>query len=108
MGFRSWWASWRSRYEALVEEYGGIAVATYFSLFFATWFGFWIAIRTGWSPDSAASMGTVGLAWVLTKTTQPVRIGLTVVLTPLVVRLRRSRTAVPGPTEPTEPPPPQA
>jgi hypothetical protein len=53
-------------------------------------------------------MGTVGLAWVLTKTTQPVRIGLTVVLTPLVVRLRRSRTAVPGPTEPTEPPPPQA
>jgi hypothetical protein len=92
MGLADWWAGWRSRYEALVEEYGGIAIGTYFTLFFGTWFGFWVAVRSGFQASETATMGTVGLAWVLTKTTQPVRIGATVVLTPLVVRLRRRLT----------------
>jgi hypothetical protein len=89
MGFGDWWRGWRSRYEALVEEFGGVAIATYFTLFFGTWFGFWVAIRAGWQSSEAASMGTVGLAWVLTKTTQPLRIALTIGLTPLVMRARR-------------------
>jgi hypothetical protein len=60
-------------------------------LFFGTWFAFWIAIKTGFEPNDAASgAGTVGGAWVATKVTQPIRIGLTVVLTPFVVRLRHA------------------
>lgn len=86
-----WWASWRKRYEGLVEEYGWVAIGTYLALFFGTWFAFWVAIEVGFEPSGAASSaGTVGGAWVATKVTQPIRIGLTVVLTPLVVKARHA------------------
>lgn len=104
MGLGDWWASWRRRYEALVEEYGGVAIGTYFALFFGTWFAFWVAVRSGFEAADAATMGTVGLAWALTKATQPIRIGATLVLTPLAVRLRRRLTGG-GPPAPPAPPP---
>lgn len=86
-----WWGSWRARYEALVEEYGWVAIATYFTIFFGTWFGFWVAIRSGYEPGgAAASAGTVGGAYVATKLTQPLRIGITLVLLPAVVRVKRA------------------
>lgn len=89
MGF---WAGARARYEKTVEEYGRVAIGTYFALFFGTWFSFWLAIRTGWSVEGAAGgAGTVGGAYLATKLTQPVRIGATAVLTPLVVKVLRWR-----------------
>ena len=76
-----------------------IAVIAYFTIFFTTWFGAWIAIqrgvdlaalakRVGLSPSGiVANLGAGTAAYIFTKILQPVRIGLTVVLTPLLARL---------------------
>lgn len=97
------WASWRTRYEKVVEEYGSAALGTYVALFVATLIGFWVAIRSGVQVEgAAATAGTVGSAYIATKMTQPLRIAATVVLTPAWVRVvRRMRR----PATPTPPPP---
>jgi hypothetical protein len=99
-------ALWRERYSKLVEEYGTAAIGTYLVLFFGTWVGFWLAIRSGIQVEGAmAESGTIGGAYLATKLTQPIRIAATVVLTPLVVgawhRLR-GRDRIPE----VKPPPP--
>lgn len=92
-----WWSDLRGRYEKVVEEFGRVAIGTYFVLFFGTWFSFWLAIRSGVAIEGAASTaGTVGGAYVATKLTQPVRIAATIVLAPLVMKLLRLRTAAPA------------
>jgi hypothetical protein len=46
-----------------------------------------VALRAGWAPSSASGKaGTFAAAYIITKLTQPIRIGLTVVLTPFVAR----------------------
>ena len=82
-----------------MAEYGVIAVIIYFSIFFLTWVGAWAAIergvdlaalakRVGFSSTGiVANLGAWTAAYIFTKLLQPVRIGLTVVLTPLVARL---------------------
>jgi hypothetical protein len=82
-----------------MAEYGVIAVIIYFAIFFLTWIGSWAAIergvdlaalarRVGLSSNRlVASLGAWTAAYIFTKLLQPVRIGLTVVLTPLVARL---------------------
>jgi hypothetical protein len=95
-----WWRTQRERYEKLVAEYGWTAVGVYVSLYLGTWFAFWVAITQGIDVGTAAAgAGTIGGAWVATKVTQPIRIGATLVITPLVVAgLRRLRLrSVPPP-----------
>lgn len=96
----SWWQDLKARYGQTMEEFGRVAVGTYLVLFAGTMLGFWIAIRMGFEPaGAAAGAGTVGAAWVATKLTQPLRIGATIVATPLVAavlsRLRTSEPALP-------------
>ncbi|HUQ80803.1 MAG TPA: DUF1279 domain-containing protein [Gemmatimonadaceae bacterium] len=72
----------------LLAEYGTVAVIVYFVIFFGVLAGFYLAIRFGWRPSSAAgSMGTLAAAYIATKLTQPIRIAATVVVTPLVAKL---------------------
>ena len=72
----------------LLTEYGTVAVIVYFAIFFAVLGGFWLGIRFGWRPSSAAgSVGTLAAAYIATKLTQPIRIAATVVLTPIVAKL---------------------
>ena len=72
----------------LLAEYGTVAVIVYFTIFFAVLGGFWLAIRFGWRPTSAAgTAGTFAAAYIATKLTQPIRIAATLVLTPLVAKL---------------------
>lgn len=74
--------------QALLAEYGTVAVVVYFVIFFAVLGGFWLAIRLGWQPSSAAgSVGTFAAAYIATKITQPLRIAATLVITPFVARL---------------------
>jgi len=95
---RAWWNTLKDRYAALVEEYGKAALTTYLTLFFGTWFVSWIAIRTGMNTSSAiGGAGTVGGAYILTKATQPLRIGATLVITPALVGLWRRFRPVPEP-----------
>jgi hypothetical protein len=94
-----------------MTEYGVVAVIVYFAIFFLCLIGSWAAIergvdlaalarRVGLSSNRlVASLGAWTAAYIFTKILQPVRIGLTVVLTPLVARLyervRRSKSAAP-------------
>ena len=72
----------------LLAEYGTVAVVVYFTIFFGTLFGFWLAIRFGWRPSSAAgTMGTWAAAYIATKLTQPIRIAATLVITPFLAKL---------------------
>lgn len=89
----------REKLEKLMQDYGNVAVATYFTLFFLTWGGFFIAISAGLHPQSGSGKwGTVGAAWVAAKVSMPLRLGASVLLTPLVARVWRK----------LRPPPPEA
>ena len=87
----------------LLAEYGTVAVVVYFTIFFATLAGFWLAIRFGWRPESAAgTMGTWAAAYIATKLTQPIRIAATLVVTPIVAKIY-NRVRGPRPASPNEP-----
>ena len=89
----------KKTFQKLMTEYGVIAVIVYFVIFFACWIGSWAAIergvdlaalarRVGLSSNRlVASLGAWTAAYIFTKILQPIRLGLTVVLTPLVARL---------------------
>jgi hypothetical protein len=89
----------RKTFQKLMAEYGTIAVITYFAIFFLTWFGAWAAIgrgvdlaalakRVGFASNGlVASLGAWTAAYIFTKLLQPVRLALTVLLTPLLAKL---------------------
>jgi hypothetical protein len=72
----------------LLKEYGAVAVVLYLVIFALVLGGTWFALKAGWTPASASGKaGTFAAAYIITKITQPLRIGATVVLTPLVAKL---------------------
>lgn len=76
--------------QRILAEYGPIALVVYFAIFFVVLFAAWAGIHFGWRPQSVAgSVGTFTAAYIATKLTQPARIALTLVLTPLVARVYR-------------------
>jgi hypothetical protein len=86
----------KERLKALLAEYGRVALYTYVGLFVLVLAGFAVAIAAGVQVESAqGGAGVLGMAWVATKVTQPIRIAATLGLTPLVAnaigRLRRSK-----------------
>lgn len=97
----------KKKLTALIDTYGPIALGLYFVIFLGAWAGFIGAISLGYQADGAASgAGVVGAAYVATKLTQPLRIGLTLVLTPFAARawaLVRRRPWPPVPAETTTP-----
>lgn len=100
---KAWWIRAKEQYKQLVERYGAIAVGTYFAIFFSVLGGFWLAVSSGadlargfdslgFDTSSATSRsGTLVVAYGFTKLTQPLRIAATVLLTPLIARLRGPR-----------------
>ena len=82
----------KEKLQKLMAEYGRIALVVYLATFVVTMTGFSLAIMQGFEVDGASSTaGTLGAAWVATKLTQPIRIGVTLVLTPLVGRFINRR-----------------
>jgi len=92
-----------------MAEYGVIAVGIYFTIFFLCLIGSWAAIergvdlaalarRAGLSPSGiVANLGAWTAAYIFTKILQPLRIALTVVLTPFVAQLyERMRPRTPS------------
>ena len=76
------------RLKQLIADYGGIAFAIYMVIFVGTIVSFWAAINAGVEVDGAAAgAGTWAAAWVATKLPQPLRIGVTLVLTPVVAKV---------------------
>jgi len=78
----------RKSLKDLLAEYGAVAIVLYLAIFFLVLGGVWLALRAGWTSRSATgTAGTLAAAYIITKLTQPIRIGATVVLTPIVARL---------------------
>ena len=88
----------KERFQTLLAQYGRVVFIVYFAIFGLVLAGFAIAIRMGASSEivsrlgipmdsTAGDLGTLGLAWVFTKFTQPLRILATLVLTPIVAKV---------------------
>ncbi len=78
----------RKTLKNIFAEYGAIAVVVYLSIFFIVLIGAWLGIRLGWAPGGVAgAAGTWTAAYIVTKITQPLRIGATVLLTTFLGRL---------------------
>ena len=68
-----------------MAEYGLIALGVYLSTFVIAMIGFSIAIMQGFEVEGDSSTaGILGAAWIATKLTQPIRIGVTLALTPVI------------------------
>lgn len=98
----TWWTRWKDKYGEVVEEYGTAAIVTYIALRLSAMLGFWIAISYGFEVGTATgNAGTFWAAWAGSKVTQPLWMALTVVLTPIAVRIwRRFRPLPPPPASP--------
>lgn len=82
----------KGRLGVLFEEYGRIAVYTYLALSLSAIAGFSIAFASGLSPSSATGfLGVLGAGWLAAKATMPIRILLTLALTPAIGALLRRR-----------------
>jgi hypothetical protein len=78
----------RKTLKEVLTEYGTVALVLYLVIFAIVLGASYFAIRSGWAPDSAAGKtGTFAAAYIVTKLTQPIRIAVTVALTPVVARL---------------------
>ncbi|MSP55233.1 MAG: hypothetical protein EXR69_06480 [Myxococcales bacterium] len=78
----------QAKLKALLAEHGRVAVILYFTLFFLTWGGFALAISTGFQPEGAAAgAGVTTASYIATKLTQPLRVGVTLAVTPFATRL---------------------
>ncbi len=100
----------KQRLSALFAEYGRIAVIVYFTLSILAIVGFSIAFGVGWSPTSATGvLGVIFAGWVAAKATLPIRILITLALTPMVSlaveRFRRRRNTSSAPADDSAPPP---
>lgn len=96
--------SLKERLKAHLAEYGRVAIFTYLALFVVTITGFAIAISAGIKTNSSGgTAGTLVAAWAATKLTQPIRIGATLALTPLlsavITRIRGNPANAHGPAD---------
>ena len=86
----------KQRLAKLVDRYGRIALITYFALSILTIAGFSVAFGVGAAPSTATGViGVIGAGWVAAKATLPLRILVTLGVTPVLAFLvaRRGRTA---------------
>jgi hypothetical protein len=81
-------ATAKERLQALLQEYGSLAIGLFAFLWVGTLASIYLAVRMGWRPESAAGQaGTFGMAYLVFRLTLPVRIAATLVLTPLLAKL---------------------
>ncbi|MEC7986787.1 MAG: DUF1279 domain-containing protein [Myxococcota bacterium] len=83
----------KNKVQELMALYGKLALIIYIVIFLVVLSVFYIAIEVGvdlesWSyfQGRLGQAGTLVVAWVATKITQPIRIAMTVALTPIVAR----------------------
>ena len=86
-----------SKVQNLFSKYGRIGLSVYFIIFFMTLLGFWGLLTAGfdirtWSFFSElGDIGALGLAYAATKITQPIRIALTLLITPLIDKIMSTK-----------------
>lgn len=90
--------SLKQRMSELAGQYGRIAIYTYFAISILAIIGFSIAIGVGAQPSSATGvLGVIGAGWAAAKVTLPIRLLITLGVTPLIAHvpalLKRRRGA---------------
>jgi hypothetical protein len=91
-----------------VKKYGITGVVVYLLIYYLTWTMFYFALECKWikagdvenlvkkfglekhfnlENNKSKKMANIGLAWIMTKFTEPVRFTLTIMVTPLMLRL---------------------
>jgi hypothetical protein len=84
-----------SKVQNLFAKYGRLGIFVYLIIFFLTLCGFWVLLTAGvdirtWSFfSSLGDIGAIGLAYAATKLTQPIRIALTLLITPLISKYKQ-------------------
>jgi len=94
--------SLKQRLSAQFNEYGRVAIITYFTLSILTIIGFSIAIWVGVEPSTSSGIfGVIFAGWALAKATLPIRILITLALTPIIALVvsRRRRAATDDPPD---------
>ncbi len=93
--------SLKERLKATIKDYPQVAIFTYLALSAIAIIGFSIAIGVGVEPSTATGvLGVIGAGWLAAKVTVPLRILITLAITPpLAALFRRIR-----PAKPPEPP----
>ena len=83
----------KNKIQELIALYGKLAFITYFIIFALVFSGFYVAIQSGvdleeWSlfRGRLGQAGTIVVAYVATKITQPIRIAAAVAITPIVAQ----------------------
>lgn len=98
---QSWWTRSKETLDKLFEEYGWTAVGVHVTGMILTWIGFAVAFHYGFDAGAVASAGGSYLA---ARGTWPVRVPITLALTPFVARLvRRLRGGERKPDPPVGP-----
>lgn len=76
------------RWKEYLERYGTVAVVVYFTIFGLVLAGTYLALRFGFRPEGVAgNLAGLGAAYAFTKLTMPIRLLVTLGLTPIVARL---------------------
>lgn len=103
-----------SKIKIFLKEYGIPGIIVHFSLYLLTWGGMYIGINYGLITvsnvekllrkigldkyvdmdklENKKKATSFALAWILTKFTQPLRIALTIAITPYILKLLRKRS----------------
>ena len=80
----------RARLKAVIAEYGAIALVIYLAAALGVVVAFGTAFLLGFTPNTVSEGAGIWLGiYVSLKLTQPVRIGVTITLTPIVARTWR-------------------
>ena len=79
----------KARLQKLFDQYGYAALVTWFDLFFSVLFTFVVLIERGLAEPPETAAGTWVAAYFLTETTKPIRIVITIALTPFVAQVSR-------------------
>ena len=91
-----------------VRKYGITGVVVYFGIYYLTWASFYIALQENWlgagdvmefakkwglekyldtDDHKNKKVANIGLAWILTKFTEPLRFAATILVTPYVLKV---------------------
>ena len=93
----------KEKWKKILERYGTIAFVIYFVTFVVTFVLIYSLIQVGFEDTIVSffekhlggkfsSAGTIVVAYALTKATQPIRIGVTIVLVPFFASKKDSST----------------
>lgn len=84
--------SFTDRLKKLFEDYGPVGFLVWWVIFAVVFAGFYVAIRKGYQPTSGAGgAGVLGVAYLATQATKPLRLAATLALTPVIGRWWKAR-----------------